>query len=132
MNTVYISDIQMRIDGNEPITKGEEILLAAYRHAEHFRLQQITYAKEIEPESVPELITALQKAEVKEFYLTRLAGEDDLETILQMDLKGLRLKGIELLDNPAYTAEKKEWGESWQKPVIPALKFSFNIDNNEL
>lgn len=126
MHTEYIADLRQRAACNEPINEGEKILLKAANYAAHFHHEQISYGGEINPSAVPDLLTALRNAKVNDFYLTKLGNSDDeLEAIWLMDHQELRLREVTFLDNPQYIAEFKEWGESWQKQTVPALRFSF-------
>lgn len=132
MHTEYIADLRQRAACNEPINEGEKILLKAANYAAHFHHEQFSYRGEINLSAVPDLLIALRNAEINDFYLTKLGNSDDeLEAIWLMDHQGLRLREVTFLDNPQYVSEVKEWGESWQKQTIPALRFSFKETDYE-
>ena len=132
MNTEYINALLARVNNNESISSGEEILLKAVNCAAYFHHAQLSYGGEIDPYAVPNLLTALRNAEVNDFYLTKLGNSDyELEAIWLMDHRGLLLREVTFLDNPQYIFEVKEWGESWQKQIIPTLRFSFEEDSHD-
>lgn len=132
MNTEYINALLARVNNNESISSDEEILLKAVNCAAYFHHEQLSYGGEIDPYAVPNLLTALRNAEVNDFYLTKLGNSDyELEAIWLMDHRGLLLREVTFLDNPQYIFEVKEWGESWQKQIIPTLRFSFEEDSHD-
>lgn len=124
MNTEYIECLWAKRRNHEVLTDAECIVLDACNHTEYFGNRSITYGKAFNKLIVPELVSVLHKAGINEFCITRQLC-DMLTVYAVMEEYGLKLRGMVYLKNGEYSKDIKQWGESWQKQTVPALRFSF-------
>ena len=76
------------------------------------------------PEFAVAMVQQLSLAEINDVYINS-ERSNQMDAWMAMDGFGMKLRGIEMVDNPRNSAEMRKWGSSTCNERIPAFHFSF-------
>lgn len=125
MKNEYLEKICDRIQHGEEVGWNQRELAWAYRQPAYQMFERICLADPIHTdEDAAALAQELSLAGINEVYVT-CQFSNQLGQWAAMDAFGLKLRGIELIDNADHIVDMNRWGSSDLPGLIPALKFSF-------
>lgn len=75
-------------------------------------------------ETAASMAQQLSLAGIKEVYI-HSEWSNQLDAWMAMDGMGLKLRGIEMVSNPEYARDIRDFGESLRDEMVPAFHFSF-------
>lgn len=70
------------------------------------------------------MVQQLSLAGINDIYIN-CKWSNQMETWMAIDRFGMKLRGIEMVDNPKYAEDIKRFRESYEAEQIPAFHFSF-------
>lgn len=70
------------------------------------------------------MVQQLSLAGINDVYIN-CEWSNQMETWMAIDSFGMKLRGIEMVDNPKYVEDMKRFRESYEADQIPAFHFSF-------
>jgi hypothetical protein len=130
MRNEYMERIGKTINEEGRVSKAEWLLYRYYKNACFAESDKICIEDGIDQADALKIADALRKAGINELYVT---GEwsNQFSAWYAMELSGLKLKGIEVIENPKYAVDMRYYGCSREPKTIYAMKFSFDDDKEE-
>lgn len=128
MNNQYIEQIIADIENGKEVSLAKCRIVRAYQSPNYNFYGRICVSDSLHTaEDAVELAQQLSLAGIKDLYIT---GEwsNQLAFWFAIDAFGMKLSGIEMIENGDYRRDVAQWGSSFQEPEIPALKFSFEVE----
>lgn len=125
MKNEYLEKIYDRIQNGEEVSRNQWELARAYKKPAYQKFGRLCLDNSIHTvEDAAALAQNLSMAGIGEVYVTSQSS-NQLDQWAAMDAFGLKLRGIEYIDNAEYAEDMERWGTSNQPERIAALRFSF-------
>ena len=128
MKNEYLEKIYNRMQGGENFGTASKKLAHAYKKPAYQMFGRICLNNPIHSDKeAAAIVQQLSLAGINEMFIT-YEYSNQFGHWAAMDAFGLKLRGIEFIDNADYLSEIEVWGSSDLPETIVALRFSFNED----
>lgn len=121
----YLEKIRNRIKNGEKVGMVQKELIWAYNKMAYQKFGRICLENPIHTnEDAIALAQNLSLAGINEVFIT-CQFSNQLDQWAAMDAFGLKMRGIQFIENDEYIEEKERWGSSDRPEMIAAIRFSF-------
>lgn len=121
----YLENLYNRIKNGEKVSQIQRNLIWAYNKISYQKFGRICLENPIDTnEDAVELAQSLSLAGINEVFIT-CQFSNQLDQWAAMDAFGLKMRGIQFIENDEYIEETTRWGRSKRPEVIAAIRFSF-------
>lgn len=121
----YLENIYNRIQNGEKVSRIQNELVWAYKKPAFQKFGWICLDNPIHTdEDAVALAQQLSLAGINEVFVT-CQFSNQLDQWAAMDAFGLKLRGIQFIENAGYIEEVERWGSSDRPEKLAALRFSF-------
>lgn len=125
MKNEYLEKIYDRIQSGEEVGRNQRELAWAYKQPAYQKFGRICLEHPIHTDKdAAALAQELSLAGINELFVT-CQFSNQLDQWAVMDAFGLKLRGIEFIDNANYIVDVERWGSSDRSETVAALRFSF-------
>lgn len=122
MNVEYIEQLRKKATERKLDSHAEWMLLRA-----DFVRENVVFVCDPEFDSAADAAGFAQQlslAGINELYVSS-SWSNQMDNWMAIDSFGMKLRGIEMVDNPKYAEDMKRFRESYEAEQIPAFHFSF-------
>lgn len=124
----YLENIYNRIQNGEEVGRNQRALAWAYKQAAYQKFGRICLERSLySDEDAVAIAQELSLAGINELFVT-CQFSNQLDQWAAMDAFGLKLRGIEFIENAEYIEDMEKWGSSDRPEKLAALRFSFEED----
>lgn len=125
MNRDYIEQLKNKLKAGEALSPAQAMIICESTKQVFKKFGKMCLSLPIHRvEDAIGLVQNLSLAGINEVYVT-CEYSNQLNEWMAMDAHGMKLRGIEMVENSDYHSDIESWGSSKKPELIPALKFSF-------
>lgn len=104
------------------LSRGQKDLVSAYLVSTRNGYECMAVFESFNADEAGDFYSELKAAGINElFYGSETSNY--LDAFLAFQKAGAKMVGMVELENPKYKRDIERWGNSWEKPVIPAIKW---------